>query len=379
MSPRTSPESLLDLASRFFGVAGAIADGRSLLLPAELQARFGAPELARLAVSPGEDGILIAPESDFAELALRTLGSRGRLGFADLDLPFRPPRDLHALVDAALTLENGVVRLKGTTQARARYARVTIEIVAQSDERQLLTLVIVTNVVTNAVVSLRSAASSEAGEGELGGGPSLPELDATPWRPGREEELDWKSLERVVQRTVDARAPEILGGFLRSVTRRRSRDAQRLLGYHEQLRAESIQKLTKAIAKKKPAEVEKEERRLAAVQREYLARLEDLRTKYAVETRAEWSQTLVLSVPAVRIELELKRRKESRLILSDLSALFKRPDPPIDEHAGMTDRNRLACDEALHVVSRGGLAPCTRCNKPFCRACSPTCPRCAGS
>jgi glycosyltransferase involved in cell wall biosynthesis len=45
--------------------------------------------------------------------------------------------------------------------------------------------------------------------------------------------------------------------------------------------------------------------------------------------------------------------------------------------SGSTDRTRVVCDEALHLVSPAGLAVCDGCGKPFCRACYPErCPKC---
>jgi hypothetical protein len=38
---------------------------------------------------------------------------------------------------------------------------------------------------------------------------------------------------------------------------------------------------------------------------------------------------------------------------------------------------RLVCDEALHLVSPAGLAPCPACGRAYCRVCHPAaCPKC---
>jgi len=75
--------------------------------------------------------------------------------------------------------------------------------------------------------------------------------------------------------------------------------------------------------------------------------------------------------------VQVRRRKGERTIALDWNPLARRLEPPVCEATFGLERPRLVCDDALHLVVPAGLAPCTGCGRPFCRACHPSgCPKC---
>jgi len=162
--------------------------------------------------------------------------------------------------------------------------------------------------------------------------------------------------------------------------RRLTRDHTRLHGYHDDLRRESLTRLLALEGVEGPkadADRQRENHRIAAIEREYRAKLGDLRHNYALRVTVDWIQTLELFVPVQRLEVLIRRRKGERAIYLDWHPLLRVAEaPPCDWGLGLKS-TRMICDERLHLTEPAGQDPCPGCAKPFCRACHPAaCPRC---
>lgn len=82
-------------------------------------------------------------------------------------------------------------------------------------------------------------------------------------------------------------------------------------------------------------------------------------------------------MPVARFTVQLRRRKAEREFILDWNPLVRRLETPPCAASLSAERPRLVCDEALHLLTQAGLAPCPACGKPFCRACHPAhCPKC---
>jgi transcriptional regulator with XRE-family HTH domain len=116
--------------------------------------------------------------------------------------------------------------------------------------------------------------------------------------------------------------------------------------------------------------------RIAAIEREYAAKLDDLRHNYALRVTVDWMQSLTLFAPVHRYDVLIKRKGE-RIIQIDWHPTIRMIEaPPCDWGAG-AERARLVCDDRLHLTDPSGQAPCRFCGKAWCRACHSTaCPRC---
>ena len=179
---------------------------------------------------------------------------------------------------------------------------------------------------------------------------------------------------------LDAAVRAELAPFLRSMQRRLGRDQARLHGYHDDLRRESLKRLLAldgVEGAKVDADRQREQLRIAAIEREYRAKLDDLSHNYALRVTVDWIQTLELFVPVQRLEVLVRRRKGERVIHLDWHPLVRTAEPPICEWGLGSGPTRLICDERLHLTEPAGQDPCSHCGKPFCRACHPAaCPKC---
>jgi hypothetical protein len=168
--------------------------------------------------------------------------------------------------------------------------------------------------------------------------------------------------------------------FLRGMRRRLDRDRARIHEYHQDLRLNALKRLAAlagAANEKAEAERRRETLRVAAIEREYAAKIEDLRHNYALRVTVNWIQALEVFVPVHRYEVLIKRRKGERLVRLDWHAAARSPELPVCEFGLGVDRTRLVCDERLHLTDAAGQAPCPSCGKAWCRACDPAkCPRC---
>ena len=191
---------------------------------------------------------------------------------------------------------------------------------------------------------------------------------------------DSKVLESRVRPLLDHRVRQDLEPFLRAMGRRLERDRNRVHAYHDDLRSVSQKRLSALIGaegEKGEADRERERQRTAAIEREYHAKLDDLRHNYALRVTVEWVQTLELYLPVQRFDVLIRRRKGERLIRLDWHPSVRLTEPPPCEWGLGLDRVRLVCDEKLHLTEPAGQAPCPACGKAWCRAChSARCPRC---
>ena len=182
----------------------------------------------------------------------------------------------------------------------------------------------------------------------------------------------------LIARALPPRLEKTLGPFVTALHRRLGRDQGRLHGYHNDLHHEAMRRAL-ALPEGDPRR-QREELRAAAIGREYCAKLDDLARQYATRVTVEWVQTLELVMPVHRFAVQIRRRKADRVILQDWNPLARRLEPPACDYTASTERPRLICDDALHLVVPAALDPCPACGRAFCRACHPaSCPKCAAA
>jgi hypothetical protein len=226
---------------------------------------------------------------------------------------------------------------------------------------------------------LETIASSSSGQGLSSGGrppdgveidPMLPEDADLPAMWDRPRVLD------LVARALPPRLDVALAPFLKGMRRRLGRDQDRLHAYHNDLHLEAMRRAM--MLPEGDAARRREEQRSEAIVREYCAKLDDLARQYATRVTIEWVQTQELAMPVHRFAVQVRRRKSDRLIHLDWNPRARRLESPLCEFAASTERPRLVCDDALHIVVPSALAPCQACSRPFCRAChKERCPKCS--
>jgi hypothetical protein len=352
-------------------------DGLEVLAPAPLQKAMGWPELARLGFGTERthSAIPIGLEGDWLDRFGALLGDEGRWNEREMRpaVAVPAPSDPERVLDRALDLPNAVWRFQGMTATWTRCLMLAFRYTAVSDEKREGLIWLGFNLGTGAVVSdilarLRPALAQ------------MPDWQAPDPATTLAAGPGWSAatLAARVRPLLDQQVRDSMEAFLRAMRRRLERDRNRVHAYHDDLRSSSLKRLAALVrAEGDRADRRRETLRVEAIEREYRAKLDDLRHNYALRVTVEWVQALDLYMPVQRFDVLIRRRKSERVVRLDWHPLVKTAERPLCEAGLGLDRVRLVCDDKLHLTEPAGQAPCPSCGKPFCRACSPAaCPRC---
>lgn len=226
-------------------------------------------------------------------------------------------------------------------------------------------------------VSGGEAAPSAPGMALIGGAVETPASGGPP------------ALEPLPAATVLAAAATAAGTVARAAqadylalsTRRLERDARRVHEYYGSLAAEAGRRATRleSSGRMTPDEREKLKRKIAAIELERQAKIDDLRAHYALRIEVEPIALLRVRAVAPVFPLLLKRRKESRPFPLVFNPIFRRIEAMPCESCGHGDGGRWMCDERLHLLCERCFVACGVCGRRFCRACRATCPKNCGS
>lgn len=354
-------------------------DGLDVVLPAGLRAATGLAEFARLGFGTtlpvGAQPISL--EGDWLGRFGALLGERGRLAERQLVVGDHvpPPSDPHRLLDGVLDLPNATWRLQGSQPAWTRCLLLAFRYTAVADEKRDGLIWIGFNQGTGAVLEgellarLRALATCDVDW-------KAPEVNIRALPAAADADM----LAARLQPLVEHHVRRDLAAFVNALRRRLDRDSGRIYEYHDDLRRAALTKLAalaSATGEKAEADRRRETSRIAVIEREYAAKLDDLRHNYALRVSIDWMQALALFAPVHRYGVLVKRRRGERIIHVDWHPAVRLIEPlPCEWGAGQR-QTRLVCDDRLHLTDIGGQAPCRSCGKPWCRACHPTgCPRC---
>jgi len=339
------------------------------MLPASVQHTLHAPELVRLgfgAELPPE-AQRVSLESNWLDRFGHLLEERGRWLQRVVEVPLPVLSQPERIIEHGLVLQNAIYRLSRVAPAWTRYLILLLRYTAISDEKRVGMLTCGLNLANGSAVDplvddLLSAALST----EDAAGTNVPADAHLP--------PDWPTphLHSAVTRALPARVQAHLHLFLQGMQRRLDRDLERVHAYYTGLRQEAWQRL-----QRQHTDSARERLRLEAAEREYQVKVADLRQKYDLRVTTDLEQALILTSPVQRLELTIKRRKGERRVTLDWSPLARRLEPPPCEWSYTAEITRVVCDDALHLVSPAGHAPCAQCGKNYCRACQPRrCPKC---
>jgi hypothetical protein len=355
-------------------------DGLDILAPSPLRAAMGWPELARLgfgtALPPGATPVGF--EGEWLDRFGALLGDRGRWAERQLVLssPVTPPGDPERLLDRVFDLPNAVWRCRGAAPAWARCLLLAFRYTAVSDDKREGLVWLGFNQTTGAVLDdiltrLRPLLLAQDCEWR-GPDPDVRHAAGPGWDGATLRSRVAPLLEYFVRRELEP--------FLRAMRRRLDRDRARIHEYHQDLRLIAYKRLAvlaDASNEKADADRKRETLRVAAIEREYAAKLDDLRHNYALRVTVDWVQAMEMFVPVQRYDVLIRRRKGERLVRVDWHPAVRLAEPPPIDYGLGLDRTRLVCDDRLHLTDPDGQAPCPSCGKPWCRACQPaSCPRC---
>jgi hypothetical protein len=371
-------ERLLQATSDLLELCGAAVERSGpvdleLLAPPAVQSVLGIDEHERLHFSERapEGARRVGFDAEWFGRFETLLDGRGRRRRVALvaNTP-RVSRPAEAL-ERALDLRNATWRLAGVQPAVAHVLALRFAYTAASDDRRVGLLDLGVNLHTRSTLGdLLPALLASVAHGASDA--ALPPAEGP---PGPE------SVAAMLEAALAPRVEDALAPFLAGMRRRMERDRARLQTYYQQLLDESADRSARArrgqASDAGRVALEREEQRRAAIRADYEAKVADLATKYALEVDVRLVQVLEVAVPVQRFRVRVLRRKLSREIALDLFPFASRLEPPPCEASFSSDRVRLACDDAVHIVAPAGLAPCPRCERSYCRACNPrACPRC---
>jgi hypothetical protein len=346
-------------------------EGLEVIAPPDVQRALGVGELARLGFGATLPPMAkrVGMEGDWLNRFGALLGEQGRWTRRVLSVTAKTPSDPDRVLARELVLDNATYRLLGVAPAWTRYLVMDFRASAVSDDKR--------DFMPRVGVNLATGALPDAILSALG-----PAID----RPGFETAIDdlaeptdlppmWDRARAVglISRALPPRLEAAL--FIKGMRRRLARDEDRLHRYHNDLYHEALGRMA-GLPKGDPKRV-REEQRAEAISREYRAKLDDLSRQYATRVTVDWVQTLELVMPVHRFTVQIRRRKGERTIALDWNPLARRLEPPVCEATLGTERPRLVCDDALHLVVPAALGPCESCGKAYCRAChTDACPKC---
>lgn len=362
-----------DFAAATLEEAGALVEriepeGLEALLPAALQTQWRADELLRLGFGAELPPVAqrASLESDWLERFGQLLDGRGgRLRLA-LAAPPGAPTNPERLLEHALVLPNAVYRYTGASGAWTRYLILLFRYSALSDEKR--------EGVAKLGVNLHNGGAIDSFVDELLTQALNKDALSAVHPVTKDLPADWPAtrLQAYVHRALPAQIETQLSLFLQGLQRRLERDLARVFEYYDGLRREALAKL-----KRQRTDVARETLRIEAAAREYQAKVVDLKDKYDLRVTVELNQLVELVMPVQRLSLLIKRRKGERKLALDWNPLARSLDAPPCEWGYTREPVRIVCDDALHLVSLAGHAPCPACGKEYCRACHPRqCPKC---
>lgn len=354
-------------------------DALEVLAPPQLQKVLELPEMSILGFSPEApaNSRRVSLESEWMKHLGDLLGDDGRLVKTIIDVDCPSPGDPERILDHGLNLLNATHKLVGVRQTWTRYMVFTFRYTAISDEKRSGLL--------NMGFNLANGATIDDLIDEL----LLAPLTTAAKNNDEPQDLppvwDLKKFSTILKRATPPRVNACLDAFVQSMNRRQERDLTRIYNYHNDLRREALERLSvlptkeKHLTERHKAAKARDELRLAALIKEYQAKINDLRQKYALKIEVEWTQTREIVMPVQRFDITLKRRKGTRSFGLDWNPLARKLEQPPCEFSHASSRSRNVCDEALHLVSVDASGPCANCGKSYCRACYPnSCPKCGG-
>ena len=354
-------------------------DGLEVLAPGPLRTAMGWPELVRLGFGAElpAGATAVGFEGDWLDRFGALLGDRGRWAERQFVLPGPPPRihDPARLLDHAIEFPNAVWRLQEVSAAWTRCLLLAFRYTAVSDEKREGLVWLAFNQGTGAVIDafaprLRSLLAADA-EWQVPD-PEVRRAAGPAW--------DASVLDGRVKPLIKHSVRNEVEPFLRTMRRRLDRDRNRIHQYHSDLHLLAQKKLAAlagSAGEKAENDRKRETLRIATIEREYAAKLGDLRHNYALRVSVEWVQGLELFVPVQRFQVLVKRRKGEKLMRLDWHPAVRLMEPPPSDWGLGIGRSRLVCDDQLHITDPAGQSPCPSCGRAWCRACHPTaCPRC---
>jgi hypothetical protein len=345
----------LAFASDALAARGALVeasgDGCVAVLPHALSRELGIPESCTLAPVPGD----AAPDSVLCALGsplLERLSELARAGvpYTALASSAQTPRVGHARSLAErFVLRNGVFEVSGTDVVETGYLVAWFAWRAEADDRYDGMFAISIHCADGSEPDSSFATLADLTRG--GNGLTLGLLP--PPKPSG------RILDLLVRRAASATRAAIAPACA-AVARRHERDHRRIEDYFAALARDASAPRRRI----EPAAIEQKVSHLVA---ERDAKLRDLGDRYALRVSIEPIALVALTVPVIRVRLDIRRRKRQSELALHLPATASGLDRLTCAGCGGSTARPALCDDALHTL-------CEQCvpqaqGRPECRAC----------
>ncbi|MBF0286635.1 MAG: hypothetical protein HQM14_02360 [SAR324 cluster bacterium] len=367
----------------FLEMEGAVTepadpDGLDVIAPPALQKSLEIPEMISLgfgAESP-EGAHVVTLESDWMERVEKTIDTRGRSSRIILNTTADAPSPPERVLEQMMVLNNATFRFSKVVPAWTRYWIVTLCYTAISDEKREGMLNLGINLSNGGIVETHlKEMIGKIMESDFQMEQNLPDDIQLPglWKNTR--------LQHMLQQSSPVLVHHQLDKFLNSMRQRQERDLARVFEYHLSLRDESIRQLAllkqkNSLTERQQSDQKRHQQRLETITREHRAKIQDIRQKYDISIECRMEQMLELVMPVQRFQFIILRRKGKRSVSLDWNPLIRKLDQPPCDYGYHKGPQRSVCDDRLHLLPPEGYAACIQCDKVFCRACDPQCPKC---
>lgn len=359
------------LTSRGAMVEKAGEEDLDVIASMELVNLLGVPEYHRLSFAgenEGKNALSASYDSDYFRSLEGLFADSGRRSTVVLETPaLRPERIAETLADH-LPLVNAAFRLEGTEQRAISYFLIYFRFTALSDDRRDGMFSVLVNPLNASTAFLKDGLEDLSGR----------------IRPlAEEEEIDAAEMRKILgwgHKAGVGMVREILTDFIRSAERRLNRDVKRVYEYYETLREEIDRRARKKAARGEGADIPAEDvaaeelealrRKREAVEAEREWKIRDLIAKYALGIKLDPLCIIRIQATAPVFLIHIKRRLASRSFSVTYNPLLKRIDALPCESCFHPTGAYTICDDKLHIVCGGCMAPASRSGRPHCPVCN---------
>lgn len=247
------------------------------------------------------------------------------------------PSGFDKLVASSLHPQNGLIRFVEAKPALTPYILCNIAYTAAADEKRIGMTSFFVNGIT--------------------GCPGVDLGDALLWETDRIDvsiqenplAIPFDELSRIIERRAKQAVEIEIEPWVKSLTRKKNRDAERLRNYYEEIAAEIKAKIAKKHLE--GDDKKKELTRIAATEKELERKLLEMEERYSISVDSYLHSSLVIMLQTVHIECELKRKKHRRNVVAVWNPYTKEIEPWRCERLDVPVTSFFLGDDRAEILS----------------------------
>lgn len=341
------------------------------LAPLDLTRRLGIPESGRLVFTRPlgrESDIYASYDSDLTRTIHDFLSQHGAVASAASAETMVNIEKCQNQILRTVSFSNAVFRLGASEKHNVLYHLIFLKYTAVSDDRQEGIICVLLNTMNSTISFVHEDI--------------LPSILSQLRESTEEYSLSWPETEknlRLAHRAAMAILQRKTKDFVKSLEKRLNRDLQRINDYYAQLtrEAEKMPAKLKAQDDIKKEQMERWQKKSAAIEKEKIWKTQDMMSKYTLTLSAQPFLLIRVTVPSVIFWMNIQRRMESRALALTYNPWLKQLDALACEECFNPQTDMAVCDTHLHIVCAECFPVCAVCARKYCKACFPKgCPKC---